>query len=151
MQEEQGRAALGAQRFGQGGGGSLEEVIAGYRAAGELNQAQAQLRELGPIGSILGGGADVGPGPMGDMMGWMQRGQRSQTEAWDRWAKEGGPVAGFESGYVDGMDKAYTAVDAGLGKIEERVNQSSSRIAQTVYGNIEEHLVRRLQGQMDRN
>lgn len=151
MQEEQGRAALGAQRWSQGGGGSLEEVIAGYRAAGELNQAQAQQRELGGVGQILAGGAQVGAGPMGEALQWMQRGQRSHTEAWDRWAKEGGPVAGFESGYVDGMDKAYTAVDAGLTKIEERVNQSSSRTAQTIYSNIEEHLVRRIMGQLDRN
>jgi hypothetical protein len=149
MQEEQGRAALGAQRFAGGGGGSLEDIIAGYRSAGELNQAQAQLRDLGPVSAVLAGGAEVGPGPLGEMVGWMQRGDRSQAEAWNRWAKEGG--AGLEDGYSSAMDKAFTAVDAGLAKIEERVNQSSSRIAQTIYGNIEEHLVRRIMGQLDRN
>ena len=50
-----------------------------------------------------------------------------------------------------GMDKAYAAVDAGLTKIEVRVNDSSSKIAQTIYSNMEDWFVRKLMGQVERN
>jgi hypothetical protein len=42
------------------------------------------------------------------------------------------------------MDKAFTAVDAGLAKIEERVDQSSSKMAVTIADNMEEWFVRKL-------
>ncbi|HRU09779.1 MAG TPA: hypothetical protein P5144_10425 [Thermoanaerobaculia bacterium] len=131
IQAERARSAARAQRFAAGGGETLADVIAGYQAAGQLNQAQAQQRELGGVRDILAGGADVGVGPM--------------TEAMGGWG------AAVTEGYGEAMDAAYTAVDVGLTKIEDRVNQSSSRVAQTIYGNLEEYLVRRIMGQLDRN
>ncbi len=136
LRAEEARAAAKAQRFAAGGGETLADIIAGYQAAGSLNQAQAQQRELGGVGDILAGGAQVGAGPLTRELGRLG----AAITAPD-----------FAQGYGDAMDAAVAAVDTGLGKIEERVNQSSSRVAQTIYGNIEEYLVRRIMSQLDRN
>jgi hypothetical protein len=128
LQAERGRAAAKAQRFAAGGGETLGDVVAGYQAAGQLSQAQAQQRELGGVGEILAGGA--------------------QVAAPDYWEKAG---TGMAEGYGRAMEEAFASVDTGLAKIEERVNVSSSRTAQTIYSNLEEYLVRRIMGQLDRN
>jgi hypothetical protein len=144
LQAERGRAAAKAQRFAAGGGETLGDVVAGYQAAGKLAQDQAQQRELGGVGEILAGGAQVGAGPLTKALGGL--GDAITTP--DYWEKAG---TGMAEGYGRAMEDAYASVDAGLSKIEERVNVSSSRTAQTIYGNLEEYLVRRIMGQLDRN
>jgi hypothetical protein len=144
LQAERGRAAAKAQRFAAGGGETLGDVVAGYQAAGKLTQDQAQQRELGGVGEILAGGAQVGAGPLTKALGGL--GDAITTP--DYWEKAG---TGMAEGYGRAMEDAYASVDAGLSKIEERVNVSSSRTAQTIYSNLEEYLVRRIMGQLDRN
>lgn len=144
LQAERGRAAAKAQRFAAGGGETLGDVVAGYQAAGKLAQDQAQQRELGGVGEILAGGAQVGKGPLTKALGGL--GDAITTP--DYWENAG---TGMAEGYGRAMEDAYASIDAGLSKIEERVNVSSSRTAQTIYSNLEEYLVRRIMGQLDRN
>jgi len=144
IQAERAKKAAEAQRFAAGGGGNLADIVAGYEAIGQLAAAQAQRKDLGSVDEILAGGSRLAAGPLMDELGGLGRAVSDP----DYWQRAG---TGIGDGYGQGMEAAVGAVDAGLTKIEERVDQSSSRIAQTIYGNIEDHLVRRIMGQLDRN
>ena len=144
LQAERASKSAEARRFAAGGGMSLEEAIAGYQAAGQLGQAQAQQRELGGVGEILAGGAQVAAGPLTRELGRL--GEAITTP--DYWETAG-------TGMTEGIDRAleagYSALDAGLSKMEARIDNFSTRTGQSIYANIEEYLVRRIMGQLDRN
>jgi hypothetical protein len=171
----------------------------------ELNK---QLGQLGGLGGILRGGAEVGKGPGTAMQEFTELSKRRQY-LWDkqRMAAEGvtvhtlqgtvavepltdaekeelaglpgeiakkqsemtpltdtlrgtapmtdtlrglgagtlrNPLTGLGEGTATMMDKAYTALDEGLTKMEQRVEASGDRIKTTFYDNLEEWLVRRL-------
>jgi hypothetical protein len=144
LQADRARAAGKAQRFAAGGGETLGDVVAGYQAAGKLTQDQAQQRELGGVGQILAGGAQVAAGPLTRELGRL--GEAITTP--DYWETAG-------TGMTEGIDRAleagYSALDAGLSKMEARIDNFSTRTGQSIYANIEEYLVRRIMGQLDRN
>lgn len=138
LQRERAQKAQVAQRFAAGGAASLEDVMAGYTAVGQLSTAQQQMAQLGGTQDILAGGAQVGEGPLTRSLG-----------AWgDRLTK---PIAGVGDAWGTVMDTAYAAVDAGLGKIEDRMNVSSSRIAKTMADNMEQWFVDKLLVEAKRN
>lgn len=126
---EQGRDAGIAANWAASGTNvrDLGTVQAGLSAAGIMNRASRE--------------------GLGDPLDIFRRG--SQLDPSRSGAAGGG--TGIDAGYSGAMDAAYAAVDTGLGKIEARVNDSSSKIAQTIYGNVEEWFVRKLMGQVDRN
>lgn len=144
IQAERARSAAKAQRFAAGGGETMADVIAGYTAAGSLNQQQAQQRELGGVGDILAGGALVGAGPVTQALG----GLGAAITRPDFWETAG---SGVSDGMGKAMDAGYAVLDAGLTKMEDRLGDFSTRAGQTIYANIEEYLVRRIMGQLDRN
>lgn len=175
-----------------------EAIKAGYEAGGKTEEFNKQLGQLGGLGGILRGGAEVGKGPATAMQEFTELSKRRQY-LWDkqRMAAEGrtvetlqgtiavepltdaekgllaslpgemmkkqremtpltdtlrglgagtltNPLTGLGEGTDTIMDKAYTALDAGLTKMEQRVEASGDRIKTTFYDNIENWLVRRL-------
>ncbi len=144
IRAEEARAAAKAQRFAAGGVETMADVIAGYTAAGSLTQQQAQQRELGTVGDILAAGAQVGAGPVTQALGELG----AAITRPDFWETAG---SGVSDGLGKAMDAGYAALDAGLTKMEDRLGDFSTRAGQTIYANIEEYLVRRIMGQLDRN
>ncbi len=138
LQRERAQKAMVAQRFAAGGAASLEDVIGGYTAVGQLSTAQQQMAQLGGTQDILAGGAQMGEGPLTKSLGAFG----------DALTK---PIAGIGDAFGTAMDAAFAAVDAGLGKIEERMNVSSSRIAKTVQENMEQWFVDKLMREAARN
>ena len=61
------------------------------------------------------------------------------------------PVEGLGERTAPIMDTAYTALDTGLSKMEERVKSSGDKISTTFYNNLEEWFVRKLTDQAARS
>lgn len=134
MQQERAGQTAKAQRFAAGGGGNLADVIEGYKAAGQLNATQAQQRELGGVPDILTGGAQVGKGPLTADMG----------------AFGDLVMKPLVVGYQAAMNGAYTVVDEGVSKIEERILKGVEFVNQNLPAVIEDFLVRKLMDQAAR-
>jgi hypothetical protein len=133
MQWEMGRDSRQTEGWANSGTRvmGLDDILRGYRATGALNTANRA--GLGSVSDIFrqGAGLDTGVGPSG------------RTSSL-------GAATGIDTGYGTAMDAAVSAVDTGLSKIEARVNDSSSKIAQTIYGNVEQFFVRTLMAQAER-
>jgi hypothetical protein len=159
-----------AGRFGAGGAVDIGALIEGIKSGGKLEDFQKQLQQLGGFSGIFKGAGQIGVGAMTEQLGL---GVTSQTikdllsvgredlvqQMLSKFGPGGnepsgaawtGPGEGVATGFQTGMEKAVASVDAGLGKIEARVNESSSKIAKTIYGNLEDWLVNRLTAEMAR-
>jgi hypothetical protein len=132
VQQERSMNALRTQGWAAGGGlMSIEDITKGYESAGKLNAANVMQRELGTPENILQGGAEVGTGPVtGSIVGI------------------GSLVT---SKWTDAMGTIKTASDEAFGYIEKRAETATSNIATSIYNNLEEWFVRKLQDQAARS
>ena len=132
IRAERGGKAFEAQSWAAGRGGMrLEDIMAGYQAAGQLNAANVLQRELGGVGEVLAGGAEVGAGPAT--------------------AGLGGVGALISSKWTEAMATVKTATDDAMTYIERRSADAASRVAVNIYRNLEDFLVRKLIDQAARS
>jgi hypothetical protein len=109
------------------------------------------------LGELIGGGAAVqglSPdilGQLGLTGGFAQKSFLAGFAPEDQ-SKLTESITGTITGaYQSAFGAAFVAVDEGLGKIEARVNESSSRIAKNITANVEEWLVRKMMAESLRN
>jgi hypothetical protein len=139
MDQEEGKAAGGFAGWAKSGTRvmSLDDIRTG--GAAFAADIQTKREGLGPFGRMLA--QAVAPDSSRSGVG----------SAAAPFPAILGENTGIVKGWSEGMDKAFEVLDGGLAKIEARVNDSSSKIAKTIYGNVEEFFVRTLMGQVDRN